>query len=216
MKKTLWIISLFLISLSYQVQAQQDPKAKSILDEVNKKYKAMKAFEAYFSYNLLSPSSGVNETFEGRIVVKGSKFYLELPEQHVITDAKTQWTFMKDANEINITTYAPDKDEITPDKIYGIYERNYDYAYVEEITQGGQTYHIIDLKPREREAVSFFKIRLKIVKSSNSIKSWEIFEKNSNRYTYTIKKFATVNVPDAYFKYIASKYPSKPEVVDLR
>jgi len=216
MKKLFWITLLLIVIYLPQAQAQQDPKAKAILDAVNQKYKSMKAFRAYFVYNMLSPNSGVNESFEGNIVVKGSKFYLELPEQHVITDAKTQWTFMKDGNEINISEYAPDKDEITPDKIYGIYEDNYDYAYIEELNEGGRAYHIIDLKPKDKNATSFFKIRLKIVKSSNSLKSWEIFEKNANRYTYNVNRFEEVKVPDSYFKYNSAKYPSSPEVIDLR
>ncbi len=216
MKKLASIILLLLFIYAPYSQAQQDPKAKTILDAVNQKYKSLKAFRAYFVYTMLSPNSGVNESFEGNIVVRGSKFYLQLPEQHVITDAKTQWTYMKDGNEVNISEYAPDKDEITPDKIYGIYEQNYDYAYVEEMTEDGRAYHIIDLKPKNKDAHSFFKIRLKIVKSSNSLKSWEIFEKNANRYTYSVNKFEEVKVPDSYFKYNASKYPSNPEVVDLR
>jgi outer membrane lipoprotein-sorting protein len=216
MKKLFWITLLLVFIYTPYSQAQQDPKAKTILDAVNQKYKSMKAFRAYFVYNMLSPNSGVNESFEGNIVVKGSKFYLELPEQHVITDSKTQWTFMKDGNEVNISDYAPDEDEITPDKIYGIYEKNYDYAYMEEVNENGRAYHIIDLTPKNKDSHSFFKIRLKIVKSSNSLKSWEIFEKNANKYTYNINKFEEVKVPDNYFKYYKSKYPSNPELVDLR
>lgn len=216
MKKLFWITLLLFITQIHYSQAQQDPKAKAILDAVNQKYKGMKAFRAYFVYNMLSPNSGVNESFEGNIVVKGSKFYLQLPEQHVITDSKTQWTYMKDGNEVNISEYAPDKDEITPDKIYGIYENNYDYAYIEEVNEEGRAYHIIDLKPKDKDSHSFFKIRLKVVKSSNSLKSWEIFEKNANRYTYSVNKFEEVKVPDNYFKYYKSKYPTNPEVVDLR
>jgi outer membrane lipoprotein carrier protein len=214
MKKTLFIYIILNITFLSFAQAQ-DPKAKAVLDAVKLKYQGMDAFRAYFIHNMSSPSTGVNETFQGDITVKGAKFYLQLAKQHVITDGKTQWTYLKDPNEVNITEYEPDKDEITPNKIYTIYETDYEYVYVEEKLEQGKAYHIIDLKPKNRDA-QFFKIRLKITKGGNSIKSWEIFERNSNRYLYTITKFAKVSVGDSYFKYNTANYPSKPEVIDMR
>jgi outer membrane lipoprotein carrier protein len=214
MKKTILIIS-WLVILSQISIAQPDSKAKLVLDAVKKKYQAMSAFKATFTYTIDSKASGASESLEGEITLKGTKFYLKLPQQEIITDGKTQWTFLKEPNEVNVTDYEPDDDEITPDKIYTIYETNYDYSYVEEKFENGKKYHIIELKPKNRNA-NVFKIRLKVVKDANSIKSWEIFERNSNRYLYTITKFATVTVGDGYFKYVPTNYPSKPVLNDLR
>lgn len=86
---------------------------------------------------------------------------------------------------------------------------------MEDKTENGITYEIVDLKPLDKNE-KFFKIRLKIVKSSKSIKSWEIFEKNANRYLYLIDRFATVTVSDNYFKFNSAKYPNNPEIIDLR
>lgn len=205
----------FLTLTNFAWAQQQDPKAKAILDKVNAKYKKMDAFKAKFLYNMSSPTAGVNETFEGEIVVKDDMFYLQLPEQHVITDGKTQWTYLKDSREVNVTEYDPSEEEITPNKIYNLYDKGFKFVFVEERKEEGQVYEIIDLVPDDRE-VNYYKIRLKIVKSSKSIKSWEIFEKNANRYLYNITYFATVKVGKTYFRYNAKKYPNDVEVVDLR
>jgi outer membrane lipoprotein-sorting protein len=213
-KNILRFLGLFLL-ITQTAQAQQDPKAKAVLDAVKSKYQSMAAFSADFTYNMSSPTTGVNETFSGDIAVKSKKFYLKLPKQHVITDGTTQWTYLKDANEVTVTDYEPDADEITPDKIYTVYETDYDYAFVEEKVEAGKAYQIIDLKPKNIKA-QFFKIRLKITKDGHSIKSWEVFERNNNRYLYTITKFAKVTVGDGYFKYNKTNYPSNPTIEDLR
>jgi outer membrane lipoprotein-sorting protein len=212
MKRNLLILMALLISLSSYAQ---DTKAKAILDAVKQKYQSIQAYSANFIYTIDSPTARTSESLKGDITIKGSKFYLKLPDQHIITDNKTQWTFLKESNEVNISDYEPDESEITPDKIYTIYEKNYEYVYVEEKVENGKKYHIIDFKPKDKNA-KIFKIRVKVVKDANSIKSWELFERNSNRYLYTITKFAEVRVGDGYFKYNPANYPSKPEVQDLR
>ncbi len=209
------ILFAFIFSQSSNTFAQKDPKAKTVLDAVKARYQAISAFKANFVYTMESKTAGVAESFTGEITIKGGKFYLKLPKQHIITDKQSQWTYIQESNEVNLTNYEPDPNDITPEKIYTIYESGYDYAYMEEKVEQGKKYHIIDLKPLNKNA-QFFKIRLKIVQETNSIKSWELFERNANRYLYTINKFSTVDVKDSYFKYNASKYSSKPKVNDLR
>ncbi len=215
MKKSTLLLPLLLCTIQIFVQLNaQDIKAKTVLDAVKVKYQAMEAFKADFMCTMSSPNTGVNETYKGDITVKGDKFYLKLPKQEVLTDGTTQWTFMRDPNEVTITNYEPDQDDITPAKIYTLYEGNYEYVYIEEKVENGKAFHIIDLKPKNKDA-QFFKIRLKITKS-HGIKSWELFERNSNRYLYTIQKFAIVDVSNSYFKYNKANYPTKPKEVDLR
>lgn len=211
-----FVVLLFLTYIVNIAYSQNDPvaKAKGILDAVKKKYQSIKAFKADFTYQITSEGQDVEDELKGSITVKGAKFYLKLPEQEIFTDARKQWTYLKDANEILVGVYEPDADEITPDKVYTIYEKNYKYTWVEDQTVDGKTYHIIDLTPKKREDSQIFKLRLKVVQSSKSIKSWEIFEKNSNRYLYNITRFATVKVSDNYFKYSASRFPSNPELIE--
>jgi outer membrane lipoprotein carrier protein len=210
----LLVFALFFIQ-NTNIFAQKDPKAKTILDATKKRYQAIDAFKATFVYTMDSKNAGVSESLSGEITIKNGKFYLKTPKQHIITDKTTQWTYLQASNEVNITNYEPDPNDITPEKIYTIYENGYDYSYMEEKVEQGKKYHIIDLKPLNKDA-QFFKIRLKIVQETNSIKSWELFERNSNRYLYTVTKFASVNVGDSYFKYNPSKYSSKPTQNDLR
>jgi outer membrane lipoprotein-sorting protein len=59
-------------------------------------------------------------------------------------------------------------------------------------------------------------VRLNIDKLNKQISNAVIFEKNGNKYTYTIRTFTpNVSVPESVFAFDAKKYPGV-EVVDLR
>jgi outer membrane lipoprotein-sorting protein len=63
---------------------------------------------------------------------------------------------------------------------------------------------------------SFFKVRLQVDKLTKQIMNAVIFDKNGNRYTYTIKTFLpNVKVPETTFTFDSKLYPGV-ELVDLR
>jgi outer membrane lipoprotein-sorting protein len=79
----------------------------------------------------------------------------------------------------------------------------------------GRMVHNIDLTPTDSKR-TFFKVRLQIDKVNKQITNAVIFDKNGNKYTYTIKTFTpNVKVPESTFAFDAKKYPGV-EVVDLR
>jgi outer membrane lipoprotein carrier protein len=200
---------------SLAAQAQYDPKALEILDAMSKKYKAYTSFEANLSCNLINESEKVNDQFSGKIVVKGDKFKLTLPEQEVINNGTTTWTYLPDAKEVNIDNFDPNSDDINPAKIYEIYKKNFKYVYLNEEMDGGEMCDVIDLVPEKKDA-QFFKIKMKISKKDRNIKSWTMFDKSGNKFKYAISKFIpNVKVDDASFSWDAKKYPGVEEI-DLR
>jgi len=214
MKKSILILlPLFFAVLS--ASAQYDPKALTILDEMSNKFKTYTSFKASFTYTLKNANAGINEVAEGELTVKGSKYRLKLPKQEIINNATTVWTYMKDANEVNISTYDPSDDEVSPTKIYTMYKKGYKYTYVGDRVEGGKTYQIIELVPEDRKN-RFFKVRLEINKADKSIKNWKIYEKNGNVYDYVVKSFTpNFAVDESAFTFDKTKYP-KVEIIDLR
>lgn len=197
------------------LRAQNDPKAQVILDEMSKKYKEIPSFKAKFTYTLENKTSGVNETAEGEIVVKGGKFYLKLPQQEIYNNGNTVWTYMKESNEVNISAYEPEEDDINPTQIYTLYKKGYKYILLaEEPAEGGKTVDVIDMEPTDKKS-QFFKIRLIINKKDKTVKSWKMFEKNGNKYTYNVKSFMPDNVDDNFFVFDKNKYKGV-HVEDLR
>ncbi len=195
--------------------AQQDPKAGKILNEMSAKYKALKAFRANFQQTLENPMNKIKETIEGDIIVSGTKFRLQTKGQEVINNGSTMWTYMKSENEVNVSDYDPDEEEITPSQIFTLYQKGYKYTYVEQITENGVAYDVVELSPEDRSN-SLIKVRLQVAKKDRSVKSWKMFKKNGNRYSFVIKEF-TPNPPitAATFTFDKTKHKGV-KVIDLR
>ena len=213
MKKSLLAIALlFFVKMTF---AQYDPKALETLDAMSKKYKSIPAFEANISYTLTNEVDKVNEEYKGRITVKGDKYKLVLPEQEVINNGTTMWTYLPDAKEVNIDTYDPNSDDVNPSKIYETYKKGYKYLYIQDKTENGVACEEIDLVPEKKDA-QYFKVKMFIGKKDKSIQSFTLFDKGGNRLKYTLSKFnSTVTIPDSFFTFDPKKYPGV-EVIDLR
>lgn len=207
--------ALVFVLFAASAWAQYDPKALETLDAMSKKYKTMDAFQADITCNLTNEIDKVNDEFKGKITVKGNKFRLLLPEQEIINDGTTQWTYLPEAKEVNIDNYDPNSDDVNPAKILDMYKKGYKYISLGEKTEGGVVCEEIDLVPDKKDA-QYFKIKMMIVKKDKSIQSWTMFNKAGDRYKYTISKFnPAVKVEDTFFVFDPKKYPGV-EISDLR
>jgi outer membrane lipoprotein-sorting protein len=206
------LLTLFLV---YTATAQYDPKALEILDAMSKKYKSIPSFEANFAIVMTNDVEKINEEFKGKITVKGDKFRMVLPEQEVINNGATVWTYLPEAKEVNIDNYDSNSEDVNPSKIYELYKKNFKYLYLQDKVEGGVMCEEIDLVPEKKDA-QFFKIKMFINKKSKNIQSWVMFDKGGNRYKYTITKFSPdAKVEDNLFSFDPKKYPGV-EVIDLR
>ncbi len=209
------VLLALLAFVSSSVFAQQDPNAEKLLNEMSAKFKAMKSFQANFSVSIQSAKGVVKESKSGNILVKGAKYVMKVAGYEIYNDGTTVWTYMKDENECNITTNEPDGDAISPTNITTMYKKGYKYRLLADEVENKITYAVVELVPNDKNK-SFFKIKLKINKTTKEIKSWTVFEKSSTRSVYSITKLSQ-NVPadDKLFKFDKTKYKGC-NVVDLR
>jgi len=214
MKKILTILICFCVTTIALAQ-QKDEQAQKILNGVSEKYKSYKSVQADFVVTVESGQSNTHDDQPGTLYVKGSKYKLLINNQEIISDNKTVWTYLKSANEVQINSFENEESTFSPSEIFTIYEKNFLYAFAEEKKVGGKLLQYIDLTPNDKSK-PFFKIRLAIDKAAKAIQSAVVFDKNGNRYTYSIKKF-TPNpvIDDSLFTFDPKKHPGV-EVVDLR
>lgn len=207
-------LSFLLIIVSANAQ-QKDEKAQQILNGVSAKYKSYKSVQADFTIQIEGGSNSTKDQQAGTLYLKGNKYKLTINNQEIISNNITVWTYLKDANEVQINSYEADDNTISPSDIFTIYEKNFLYAFVEEKAIGRKTFQIIDLTPIDKTK-PYFKVRLSIDKAAKAIQSAIVFDKNSNRYTYEIKKFVpNPDIAETFFSFDTKKYPGI-EVVDLR
>lgn len=209
-------LSIFLIVFFNQIVfAQYDPRALAILDNMSNKYQNMGAYLANFTYALQNEQEGISESFDGTLLVDGDKFRLIMAGQEIYCNGITVWTYIEEINEVNIDNYYPDEMEMSPSNIYSAYKKGFKYQYIEEVKKNGNTTQIVDLVP-EDSGSPFFKIRLSIGKENLNLNGWEIFDKNGNRYNYTVNTFQNKSIKDPKeFEFEVKRYPGV-EVIDLR
>lgn len=209
------MLCLMLFAGRQQAMAQYDPKAKEILDAMSEAYQEIGSFESDFSYSMENPTQSISEDFEGDIIVSGDKYRLNMGGQEIINNGETVWTYLEEVNEVNIDDYDPDEGDISPTQIYNAYKRGFKYVYLEDQTEDGTTFHIVDLLPENTDN-QFFKIRLFISEDDKTLKKWQIYDKNGTIYTYEISNFnPDAEISEDVFSFDASNYDGV-EVVDLR
>lgn len=213
MKLKLALITLFAFQINL-ANAQQDPKAKAILDDLSAKTKSYSTIKADFNYTLENKAEGINETQSGTIALKGDKYALKIAGQEVISDGKTVWTYLPDAEEVQITEVDPEENEgqINPSNIFTLYESGFNYKFVSEAQSIAQ----INLFPTDVDEAAYHTIKLYVDKTKLQLTKIVIMGKEGDSYTYNIKGFTpNMSIPDSKFTFNTAAHPDV-EVNDLR
>lgn len=213
-----YLLLLIFALFAFSVKAQEDGKAKAILDAMSNKYQNLSAYKVNFVYTLENRMENMREEYSGEIVVKGDKYKLILGEQMVLNNGETVWTYFEDVNEVNIEEFMPEDGEMTPVTIYDAYKDGYKYKFIEQKKEGAKTINIVELQP-EKDSDAFedlIKIKLAIDASDNTLSSMEIYDRTGSVFSYDMSGFnPRPNVTDAAFSFDVDNYPGV-EVVDLR
>ena len=213
---------LFLISIlsvfTMVVFAQQDAKAKEILEKVTKTTQSLASLEAKFSFEMNNTAEKIQEKSIGSIILKDKKYKLNIPQMglQVTCDGKTIWTYMVNSNEVSIANLDEDTDDLMdPSKIFTIYERGFNYKFVSESVEGGVPVYYIDLTP-QKPAGDIQKIKIMIDKQKMLIRGADMTGKDGNKYNVLVNELKTDGVyKDADFVFDPKKYKGI-EIVDMR
>jgi len=209
MKKLLIIATLAILSVSGF--AQNDKKATTILDEVSAKTKLYKTIKIEFTYAMDNAKEKIHDKFKGTLLSKGDKYKLTAAGQDVISDGKTMWTYLKDANEVQINNAGEDDDSFTPTKLLSGYSKDYKSKFIEE--KGND--QIIELYPLKK-GKTFTKVQLTIDKSKKQISKFIIYDRSGSTFSYIVDKFATDQaIADNVFTFNKADHPGV-EINDMR
>ena len=145
----------------------------------------------------------------GTIVIKGKKFHATTPQATIWFDGKTQWTYLKDNDEVSVTT--PNESQlqtINPYNFLNLYKKGYDASLNSTVNT-----HVVHLTATstERKIKELF---ITVDKKTNyptqvkllQGKKWTVFD---------ISNLKKQNTPDSQFKFNSKDFP-KAEIIDLR
>lgn len=215
------LFSIFLLSTigafaQPKGMGRNDADAKKILDGVSAKFKSYKTVTAKFNLRIENSAGKVQGSKSGVVNMKGPKYRASITGQEIYSDGNTTWTYDKSANEVQIGKVDASANTITPQKLFtNFYDRDFLYKTNPDVKVGGKTMKEVELTPIDKSK-TFFKVLVDIDPRSQTIRQTKVFEKNGNRYTYSVTSMQTnTSLPDNLFVFDAKKYP-KVEVVDLR
>jgi outer membrane lipoprotein-sorting protein len=213
------LLATLLTALAYPALAQttRDPAAHAALEKMSEHYSAMPSFSAKYLHQSEGPDGKVVKKLDGTILVQGNKYALTIPGYEIICDGKTLWSYVKETNEVNISDYAPDDDEITPNTVFDVWKKGYKYILLGEFkAKDGKTVQTIDLEPDDitREVT---KVRMIVNKADHSLKKWIVYERGTgNRQVFNVMSFTpNVKIGSGAFAFNKGKHPGV-KVVDLR
>lgn len=216
MKHLLYIL---ICASTLNVFAQdQDPKAKTILDELSKTTKAYKTISADYIFTIFNKDKKQLEKQTGKVQVKGQKFKLEIPGNSIVCDGKTIWNHNKDAAEVTIKNFEANNDEqLNPSKIFTLYETGYKYKFDKEEKIGVVLCNVIDLYPTIKpEKKKFHTIKIYIDKAKKQVVQLKMLMKDGGSQLYEIKTFKpNLELADALFVFDTKAF--KPDqIIDER
>ena len=177
--------------------------AKAVLDKAAGTITAQSGVKANFKMTTANGSTS------GTIAIKGKKFYATTPQAKVWFDGKTQWTYLKNNDEVNVSNPTEAQlQAINPYNFIHLYKRGYTYT----MNTAGNDYviHLMASSADRKIKELFISVNKKNYQPKQvkmlQGKKWTTFDINS------IKK---ESIPDSQFRFNAKDFP-QAEVIDLR
>ena len=208
---------LLCIFAAQPVFAQKDAKAKELLDKTSEALNQAGGLSASFTVNVNDGVNKIKQSFEGQILIKGEKFYLETPDQAVYFDGKTQWSLAKSINEVSILEPKPqDIQTLNPVSVFNLYKTDCDYKYKgEKINTQKRKVKEISLFPKNNKD-DIKQVDIQINPDTAMPVFFLIINKDKSVYRIYINKYQTqLNLSDSQFAFDKKKYP-QADVNDLR
>lgn len=145
----------------------------------------------------------------GSIYIKGNKFFAKIPAGKVWYNGKTQWTYITDNEEVNVTTPTKEQQQtINPMSFIYMYKKGYKAT----LNQKGNNYIVSMIGENTKKG--FGEMIILIDKKTfvpNRIKM-----RQGDTWTeIAISKFKKGNYPDSMFQFNSKDYP-QAEIIDLR
>ena len=199
MKKFLAIAFAAMMSLGTMAQTAQQVLDKTAAIVGNKN-------GASANFKLSSPKYG---STSGSIAIKGNKFNARTPQAIVWYNGKTQWSYMKKTNEVNVTNPTQAQQmSMNPYTFINIYKT----GYTSTMKTIGSNYKVRLVAQNKKRTVQ----ELILTIDKNSYIPSQIKMRQGNTWsTITVSNFKAKSISNSTFVFNSKDFP-KAEIVDLR
>lgn len=195
---------LIIMATAFCTTMQGATNAKSILDKTASIVGRRGGASASFKIS----SAKIGST-TGTIAIKGNKFYAQTPQAIVWYNGKTQWSYMKRTNEVNVSTPTQAQQmTMNPYTFITMYKSGYDL----QATTTKDSYCIHMTAQNKKRSVQ----ELYIWVNKKSYHPTQVKMRQGGTWTtIAISNFKAVNQPNSIFSFRSKDFPTA-EVIDLR
>jgi outer membrane lipoprotein-sorting protein len=191
-----------LLVLTVSISAQNAIQARKILDKTASIIGRKGGAVANFSI------SGKYGNSSGTIAIKGNKFNAKTPQAIVWYDGKTQWTYMKKNQEVNVSTPTEAQQQsMNPYKFISIYKNGFKLG-MKNVSEGWQIHLYATNQKRTIK-------EMYIVVGKNYLPKTIRMRQSNGWTTIKVTNFKAKNLADTMFRFNAKDFPNA-EVIDLR
>ncbi len=176
--------------------------AKEVLDKTAATVSNKGGAQAAFSIN------GQSMNASGTIAIKGKKFHATTAQATIWFDGKTQWTYMKKNDEVNVANPTESQlSAINPYHFIYLYKNGYNSSMEKK---GGN--FVVTLKATGKKQIQEMVLTI----GQKSYTPSQIRYKTAKGWTtIDIRNFKAANLSDSMFRFNSKDFP-KAEIIDLR
>ena len=177
--------------------------AKSVLDKAAASVTVASGVKANFRMTTTTGNTS------GTIAIKGKKFYATTPQAKIWFDGKTQWTYLKNNDEVNVSNPTEAQlQAITPYNFINLYKNGYTYT----MNTAGTNYVIhLTSNSADRKIKELF-----ITVNKKSYEPMQVKMLQGKKWTtFDITSIKKEKIADSQFRFNSKDFP-KAEIIDLR
>ena len=206
MNKVQWMVKVILpfYLLSVMPLPAHAESAKRILDKAAATVSNPDGVQAHFQ--MISKQFG---STNGDIAIKGSKFHATTPDATIWFDGKTQWTYVKGNDEVNISNPTEAQlQAINPYNFINIYKKGFKLSS-KKVDNSYEVHLVSTDKSRKIQ-------EMYIIVDSKSYHPTHVKMKQKDKWsTIIISQLKTATLSDNLFQFNSKDFP-KAEIIDLR
>ena len=215
MKRVILLIIASIASL--MMSAQGSTSQMEILDQVAVKTEKYVGLKIDFTMYVENLHNAKRDSYKGNAVYKQGLYKMDIMGQVVYSDGKTNWTYLKDADEINITNNSENEAFMTnPQAMLKDYKSKFKVNYISDKFEKNRSLMEFDFYPKQIENKKYSKITIRIDKTKKQIFSVRYVGKDGVNYLVEIDKMLeNPTIADTEVKFNKASYPGA-ELIDMR
>lgn len=195
---------IFSLLIAFTTIAMSAQTARQVLDKTAAVIGNKSGATANFSM-----SSSKYGKASGSIAIKGNKFNARTQQAIVWYNGKTQWSYMKNTNEVNISTPTQAQQmSMNPYTFINIYKTGYNMT----LDKSGSNYVVHLTAQNQKRTVQELYIT---INKTSYVPSQVKMRQGKTWSTISVSNFKKKSLSNATFTFNAKEFPSA-EVIDLR